>query len=126
MEFVRRADQEPSPEAVDFIRFCYRRRRVGWPEIYDEMCAVAGRGLYRGWTHAELSDHGIRFSLFDLPSLAALVRRVIADEDGSRRVGRVQALSRATGVPTGSGRDGSNEERAGEGSGVLAVVPAAS
>ena len=126
MEFVRRADQEPSPEVVDFIRFCYRRRRVGWPEIYDEMCAVAGRGLYRGWTHAELSDHGIRFSLFDLPGLAALVRRVIADEDGSRRVGRVQALSRATGVPTGPGRDASTEERAGEGTGVLAVTPAAS
>lgn len=126
MEFVRRADQEPSPEAVDFIRFCYRRRRVGWPEIYDEMCAVAGRGLYRGWTHAELSDHGIRFSLFDLPGLAALVRRVIADEDGSRRVGRAQAPSRATGVPSGPGRDGSTEERAGEGTGVLAVAPAAS
>ncbi len=126
MEFVRQADQGPSPEAVDFIRFCYRRRRVGWPEIYDEMCAVAGRGLYRGWTHADLSDHGIRFSLFDLPGLAALVRRVIADEDRSGRLGRVQVPSRATGVPTGSGRDGSTEERTGEATGVLAIAPAAS
>ena len=28
-------------DAVEFIRFCYARRRVGWPELYDEMCAVA-------------------------------------------------------------------------------------
>ena len=34
-------------DAVEFIRFCYARRRVGWPELYDEMCAVASRGLFR-------------------------------------------------------------------------------
>jgi hypothetical protein len=122
MEFVRRAGQETSPEAIDFIRFCYRRRRVGWPEIYDEMCAVAGRGLYRGWSHAELSDHGIRFSLFDLPGLAALVSRVIADEDGRQRAGR-PAPPPAT--ATGAGREETVEERAGDGSARLAVAPAA-
>ena len=92
MEPVRRA-QEPSPEAVEFVRFCYRRRRTGWPEIYDEMCAVAGRGLYHGWTHEDLAGHGIAFSLFELPALAALVRRVIAEDDAGRRSGPVTAGS---------------------------------
>jgi hypothetical protein len=26
-------------EALDFVRFCYRRRHVAWPDLYDEMCA---------------------------------------------------------------------------------------
>ncbi len=69
-----------SPEAIDFVRFCRHRRAVGWPELYDEMCAVAGRGLYRGWTADDLSEHGIGFSLFEMPRLAVLVRQVIADE----------------------------------------------
>ena len=60
-------------EAIDFIRFCHRRRRVGWPEIYDEMCGVAARGLYKGWSHDELARYGITFSLAGMPALAALV-----------------------------------------------------
>ena len=40
--------QPSTPEAEAFVRFCYQRRRVGWPELYDEMCAVATRGLFRG------------------------------------------------------------------------------
>jgi hypothetical protein len=78
-----------SPEAIDFVRFCYRRRRVGWPELYDEMCAVASRGLYQGWGLAELSEHGIGFSLFETPALA----RVAAD------VAREESDRRATAVP---------------------------
>jgi hypothetical protein len=75
----------PSPDAVEFVRFCYRRRRVGWPELYDEMCAVAGRGLFRGWGSDELSAEGIAFSLFELPALAALVHQIVA-EDHERRI----------------------------------------
>ena len=37
-----------TPEAEAFVRFCYQRRRVGWPELYDEMCAVATRGPLPG------------------------------------------------------------------------------
>jgi hypothetical protein len=69
-----------SDDAVEFVRFCYRRRKVGWPELYDEMCAVAGRGLFRGWRADELSAEGIGFSLFEMPALAALVQRVLAEE----------------------------------------------
>ena len=35
-------------EAEDFVRFCYHRRRVGWPDLYDEMCRVAHRGPVQG------------------------------------------------------------------------------
>jgi hypothetical protein len=74
----------PSPDAIEFVRFCYRRRRVGWPELYDEMCAVAGRGLFRGWRFAELADRGIGFSLHETPGLARIAAQ-IADEEGDRR-----------------------------------------
>jgi hypothetical protein len=74
----------PSPDAIEFVRFCYRRRRVGWPELYDEMCAVAGRGLFRGWRFAELADHGIGFSLHETPGLARIAS-LIAEEEGDRR-----------------------------------------
>jgi hypothetical protein len=75
---------ESSAEAAAFIRFCYRRRRTGWPELYDEMCAVAGRRLYNGWGFQELADIGIGFSLFETPALAALARE-IAHEESERR-----------------------------------------
>jgi hypothetical protein len=67
-------------EAMEFVRFCYARRPVSWPQLYDEMSAVAGRGLYRGWGYAELAEHGIRFTLRDLPDLAALVATVVRTE----------------------------------------------
>jgi len=73
------------PEAIDFVRFCHRRRRVGWPELYDEMCAVAGRGLYRGYGAEELSSIGIGFGLFQMPALAALVAQVVAEDVERRR-----------------------------------------
>jgi hypothetical protein len=81
----RRTLEEPlSPDAADFVRFCYRRRPVCWPELYDEMCAVAGRGLFRGWGAAELAEHGVGFSLFESAALAALVRRIVAEEQEAR------------------------------------------
>lgn len=72
-------------EAIDFVRFCHRRRRVGWPELYDEMCAVAGRGLYRGYGADELSSIGIGLGLFQMPGLAVLVARVVAEDVDRRR-----------------------------------------
>ncbi|HET7727783.1 MAG TPA: hypothetical protein VFK54_10725 [Candidatus Limnocylindrales bacterium] len=78
------APSTPSPDAEDFVRFCYRRRRVGWPELYDEMCHVATRGAFRGMGHAELAELGIGFSLFDTRQLADLVTRVVAEEQAER------------------------------------------
>jgi hypothetical protein len=67
-------------DAVEFIRFCYARRRVGWPELYDEMCAVASRGLFRGWGPDELSAHGIKFGLFEMLTLSTTVCEIVADD----------------------------------------------
>lgn len=77
----------PDREAAEFVRFCRARRRVGWPELYDEMWIVAGRRLFRGYGFAELGELGIGFSLFETMRLAAIVAAVIADEpQAARRV----------------------------------------
>lgn len=85
METRYAATRVPDPDAADFIRFCYRRRRVGWPELYDEMCAVAARGLFRGLGVEDLAAHGIGFSLFDMPALAGMASGIVAEELALRR-----------------------------------------
>ena len=90
------------PDAVEFVRFCYRRRRVGWPELYDEMCAVAARGLFRGLDADDLAGLGIGFSLFDMPALAGL------RPDRGRGAGAA-----AAGRGRDRGRDGPDRRSAG-------------
>jgi hypothetical protein len=80
---------DPDAEVKAFIRFCYRRRAVKWPELYDEMCAVAARGDYRDMEYEELHRLGIRFDLSALPRLAALADRVIAQERDPRPIAAV-------------------------------------
>lgn len=80
----RPEDRATADAALDFVRFCHRRRRAAWPELYDEMCAVASRSLYHGWGFAELAEHGIAFGLAEMPHLAGLVTQV-AREDAERR-----------------------------------------
>jgi len=89
------ASGQPMPEAEAFVRFCYQRRRVGWPELYDEMCLVATRGLFRGMGHDALAEVGVGFSLFETPRLAALVTRVATEEQAARRAARAAALEGA-------------------------------
>ena len=81
---------QPNDLCLEFVRFCYRRRRVAWPELYDEMCAVAARGAFRGLSYADLPEHGINFSLTDLPRLAALTQRVQLEEHAMPEAGRVE------------------------------------
>jgi hypothetical protein len=88
------AEAQCEPEALEFVRFCYRRRRVGWPELYDEMCAVAGRGLYQGYGADELAAIGIGLGLFQMPALAGLAARVVAEDVERRR--RTAAAIRAS------------------------------
>ena len=112
-----------TPEAEDFVRYCYKRRRVGWPELYDEMCAVATRGLYQGMDADALAEIGVGFSLFETPRLAQIVRRVAAEEQAARKAAKATC---PTGVPVmaepATGEDDGAEEPAGA---PLAVVPAA-
>ena len=89
-----RADAPP-PDAVAFIRFCHRRRQAGWPELYDEMCSVAARREFKGWGHDQLADHGVAFSLQEMPRLAGWVRAVIAAAESDERTG----LHRGAGTP---------------------------
>jgi hypothetical protein len=76
----------PSAEAAEFVRFCYERRKVGWPELYDEMCGVAGRGLFRGWGADDLASHGITFTLDAMPTLAALVTQIVTEDRARPRL----------------------------------------
>jgi len=80
-------------DAVEFIRYCYARRRVGWPELYDEMCAVASRGLFRGWGPDELADHGIGFGLFEMPRLAATVTEIVTEDRARAKAATVAAAA---------------------------------
>jgi hypothetical protein len=73
------------PDAIEFVRFCHRRKHVGWPELYDEMCAVANRGLFRGFDVDALAGIGIGLCLSDMPGLAAIVAQVVAEEQQARR-----------------------------------------
>ena len=95
-----------SADAVEFVRFCYSRRHVGWPELYDEMCAVASRGLFRGWGPDELAEQGIGFGLFEMPQLACLVtdvvnaqRELARIEKGGAAAVQVSTVASAAAVP---------------------------
>ena len=68
----------PPPDVAAFIRFCHGRKRVGWPELYDEMCAVAARREFNGWDHDQFAARGLTFSLFEMPRLSGWVRTVLA------------------------------------------------
>jgi hypothetical protein len=88
-----------SADAAEFVRFCFARRRVGWPELYDEMCAVASRGLFRGWGPDELAEHGVGFGLFEMPRLAAFVADIVAhDRARARELGVVAEITTAAAV----------------------------
>ncbi len=87
-------------DAVEFIRYCYARRRVGWPELYDEMCAVASRGLFRGWGSEELAEAGIKFGLFEMPRLAATVTEIVTEDRARAKAAKVAAVSAA--LPAGA------------------------
>lgn len=91
----RLEDLAAGDAALDFVRFCHRRRRVGWPELYDEMCAVASRGLYHGWGFGELAEHGIAFGLMEMPRLAGIVVAVAREEVERRGRAPVAVMARS-------------------------------
>jgi hypothetical protein len=69
---------QPPPDVAEFIRFCHHRKHVGWPELYDEMCAVAARREFNGWDSDQFAARGLTFSLFEMPRLSRWVRTVLA------------------------------------------------
>jgi hypothetical protein len=91
--------QPVDPRAVEFVRFCYLRRRVSWPELYDEMCLVAARGSFRGMSYDDLSEVGVSFTLSGLPPLIQLSHRIVAEERAHARGPLMTAGSGAPGRP---------------------------
>jgi hypothetical protein len=69
-------DERIAQVAIDFILFCFERRGVGWPSLYDEMCFVAGNRLYRGLGYEELREAGLDFTLGGLGKTSRLVNEV--------------------------------------------------
>ena len=84
-----------SAEAVEFVTFCYERRKVGWPELYDEMCGVAARGLFRDWGPEDLEANGIAFTLDAMPTLAGVVTEVVTEARAADARGRVATRAAA-------------------------------
>jgi hypothetical protein len=67
-----------NPVARDFILFCVRRNHKEWPALYDEMCWVAGRRLFRGLGYDELRKVGISLSLTKIEDTIRMVDAVTA------------------------------------------------
>ncbi len=94
-------EQLPPPDVIAFIRYCHRRRGAAWPELYDEMCAVAARREFNGWDHDQLAARGLTFSLFEMPRLANWSRAVLAgmaeqrETDGHRGSTTPRLVARA-------------------------------
>jgi len=95
------AEPEPAdPRALEFIRFCYLRRRVSWPDLYDEMCGVAARGLFRGMLYDDLAEVGISFTLGGMQSLAQLTQRVVIEERARARASGMRPAGLTPDTPT--------------------------
>lgn len=67
-----------SPVARDFILFCIHRQGNQWPALYDEMCRVAGRRLFRGLGYDELREVGVYFGLGGIKDTIRIVNAVAA------------------------------------------------
>jgi len=69
-----------NPVARDFVQFCVQRKGKEWPSLYDEMCWVAGRRLFRGLGYAELRAAGLSFGLTGIENTLRLVDSVLSQE----------------------------------------------
>ena len=66
---------ELDPRVIGFILYCTRERR-DWPHVYDEMCRVAGQGLYQGLHYRDLKKLGFSFSLSHLRRTVEMIESV--------------------------------------------------
>ena len=70
------ADERIGALAIEFIAFCFNRRSVDWPQLYDEMCYVAGNRLYKGLGYEELREAGLDFTLVGLARTSRVATEV--------------------------------------------------
>lgn len=73
------ADVQVADMAIDFIAFCYDRNRREWPRLYDEMCYVASKRLYRGLGYDELKDAGVDLTFSGMNKLSRIAREVVRE-----------------------------------------------
>jgi len=66
-----------NPVVRDFILFCIQRQGKEWPALYDEMCRVAGRRLFKGLSYADLRKVGLSFSLTNIEKTITMVDAVL-------------------------------------------------
>ena len=71
------------PQVKGFVLFCVRRRGKDWLALYDEMCRVAGQGLYQRLGYEELKKLGLSFGLNNIDQTFRIVEAVTASEAGS-------------------------------------------
>ena len=92
----RVSDDRIAQVAIDFISFCFARRAVEWPLLYDEMCYVASNRLYRGLGYEELREVGLDLTLGGLVKTSRIaneVTRHVRDGERTLRGGLVPAAS---------------------------------
>lgn len=68
---------EVHPEVAGFILYCASPGKQ-WPALYDEMCRVAGRGLYQGLSYKDLRDKGLSLGLNRLEETIQMIEAVTA------------------------------------------------
>ena len=66
---------EVDPQVAGFILYCVGPGKE-WPALYDEMCRVAGRGLYQGLRHKELRARGLYLGLNRLEETVRMIEAV--------------------------------------------------
>lgn len=71
--------------AIDFIAFCYELDRREWPRLYDTMCLVASKRLYRGLGYEELKDAGIDLTINGVTKLSRIAKEVTRQMAEPRR-----------------------------------------
>jgi hypothetical protein len=62
--------------AIEFIAFCYERNQREWPRLYDEMCYVASKRLYRGLGYDELKDAGVDLTFTGMTKMSRIAKEV--------------------------------------------------
>src|SRR5437867_4089485 len=77
--------------AIDFITFCYQRDRREWPRLYDEMCYVASKRLYRGLGYDELKDAGVDLTFSGMARMSRIAKEVTRQLATSQRTPELAA-----------------------------------
>lgn len=70
------ADEQIAQVVIDFIAYCFARRPVEWPQLYDEMCFVAGNRLFKGLGYEELREAGLDLTLGGMGRTSRLASEV--------------------------------------------------